>query len=202
MNYYRNLITQKSWSELQKLSKNYRFVLIGGWAVWVYAQKLKSKDIDIIVEFSELERLKNEYQIVKNPRLKKYEALLSELQIDIYVPHWSILGIPPDQIIRSAAIREGFRVPTSEILLITKQAAYHERAGSAKGRKDLVDIFSLLCLSDFNWKNYLELADKSGGGYKQRLENLIKNQVDLPELDLNRHQMAKKKNFWLSQLSE
>lgn len=201
MNYYRDLITQKSWSELQKLSKNYRFVLIGGWAVWVYTKKLKSKDIDIVVEFFELERLKNEYQIVKNLRLKKYEAVLSELQIDIYVPHWSALGLPVDTIIGSSVIHEGFCVPPSEILLITKQKAYQGRAGSAKGRKDLIDIFSLLCLPEFNWKKYIEIADKSGIEYKQQLEKLIKTQTDLPELNLNRHQIAKKKKFWLTQLS-
>ncbi len=201
MNYYRELITQKSWNELQKLAKNHHFILIGGWAVWVYTKKLKSKDIDIIVEFSELEGLKNEYQIVKNDRLRKYEAITSELQIDIYVPHWSVLGPPVEIIIESSVVVEGFRVPTSEVLLITKQVAYQERAGSAKGRKDLIDIFSLLCLPDFNWQNYIEIANKTDGRYRQQLEKLVKSQIDLPELNLNRHLLSKKKKFWLSQLT-
>ena len=56
MNYYHNLVTQKSWTELTLLKRRLNFVLIGGWAVYLYTQTLKSKDIDIIVDFTELSR--------------------------------------------------------------------------------------------------------------------------------------------------
>lgn len=46
---------------------------------------------------------------------------------------------------------EGFRVPPPEILLRLKLATHHNRSGSAKGRKDLIDIVSLLLLPYFNW---------------------------------------------------
>ena len=71
MNYYRNHVTQTSWKQLQNLAQNYLFILIGGWAVWLYTNQLKSKDIDIIVEFDQLEKLKVNFPLSKNDRLKK-----------------------------------------------------------------------------------------------------------------------------------
>ena len=50
MQYYHDIITEKSFEFLQELKKKFNFVLIGGWAVFLYARTLKSKDIDIIVD--------------------------------------------------------------------------------------------------------------------------------------------------------
>ena len=54
MEYYHDLVTQKSWEELQQLRKIIDFVLIGGWATYLYTKTLKSKDIDIIKTLSTL----------------------------------------------------------------------------------------------------------------------------------------------------
>jgi len=35
------------------------FVLIGGWAVWLYTSSVKSKDIDIYVNFINFEEYRN-----------------------------------------------------------------------------------------------------------------------------------------------
>ena len=51
MEYWNELITQKSWDVLQKLKK-INFVLIGGWASYLWTSSHKSKDIDIIVDFN------------------------------------------------------------------------------------------------------------------------------------------------------
>ena len=73
MEYYHSLITQKSFDFLQKLRREFEFILIGGWAVFLYSHSLKSKDIDIIVDYSQLAKLKEIYNVAKNDRLKKYE---------------------------------------------------------------------------------------------------------------------------------
>jgi hypothetical protein len=39
----------------------------------LHSKALKSKDIDIIVGYDELEKLKNDFSVFKNGRLKKYE---------------------------------------------------------------------------------------------------------------------------------
>ena len=94
MAYYHDLVTERSWEELQTLRKKLDFVLIGGWAAYLYTKTLKSKDIDLLCDFSELPKLAQHYPLTKNERLKKYEAVKGEVQMDIYLPHYSELGIP------------------------------------------------------------------------------------------------------------
>jgi len=46
--FYQKIITEKSWEALTVFKKQFDFILIGGWAVYLYTHALKSKDIDII----------------------------------------------------------------------------------------------------------------------------------------------------------
>lgn len=94
--FYQNTVSHKSWQLLTQLKKKFDFILIGGWAVYLYTQGLKSKDIDIIVDFSELSKLKQAYNIIKNERLQKYEIKTEGIDIDIYLPHYSALGLPTE----------------------------------------------------------------------------------------------------------
>lgn len=185
MNYYRDQVTQKSWQVLTSLSKRYPFVLIGGWAVWLYTKQLKSKDIDIVVGLNQLGKLGEDYELVKNERLKKYEIRQEEIQIDVYTPYYSKLGVPAEEILDSAVSLEGFRVPTPETLLSLKLVAYQGRKGSDKGRKDLVDMVSLLCLPNLKWANI-----------PQEVINLANSQTKISELSLNSHQYSKCKKLW------
>lgn len=205
MNYYRDVTTDQSWNMLKNLSKTVDFILIGGWAVWIYTKQLKSKDIDIIVSFEELDKLKLRFPVTKNDRLHKYEIIQGPIQIDIYVPFWSDLGFPVDLMSTFSHVHDGFTVPPAEILLITKQNAYLARRGSAKGRKDLVDIVSLSLLPELDFTKYKTMLEKTGKEQQRllmQLRNLISSQIDLPELSLNRHQYAKIKRDILSQLDE
>jgi len=43
---------------LLELNRKYRFVLIGGWAVYLYSKALKSRDIDIVIDFETLAKMK------------------------------------------------------------------------------------------------------------------------------------------------
>ncbi len=63
--FYQNLITEKSYKILQDLKREFDFILIGGWAVFLYTKALKSKDIDLIVEYQELERLRKKFDLIK-----------------------------------------------------------------------------------------------------------------------------------------
>ena len=47
--FWNSLLTEKSWEILQELRKNYDFILIGGWAVYLLTKQKKSKDIDIVI---------------------------------------------------------------------------------------------------------------------------------------------------------
>lgn len=83
MPYYHDLITEQSWQELIQLHQLIPFVLIGGWATYLYTKALKSKDIDIAIDYPALSALKNAYDVQKNDR---------------YLPHYSKLGISVEKI--------------------------------------------------------------------------------------------------------
>lgn len=143
MAYYHDIITQESWEELKTLNKKLKFVLIGGWATYLYTKELKSKDIDILINYEELGKLKESYAVIKNDRLKKYEARKEEIQIDIYLSHYSEIGIPVDVLINSSISLEGFKVLRKKYLICLKIYVYNIRANTPKGEKDFLDILSL-----------------------------------------------------------
>jgi len=194
MEYYQQLITEKSFQILQTLKKDSHFILIGGWAVFFYTRALKSKDIDIIIDFAELESLRQKYEIFKNDRLKKYEIKLETTDIDIYLPFYSRLGLPAEIIAEHTLSLEGFIVPKIEILLILKQVAYNGRLGTPKGEKDKIDIFSLLNLKIINWKFYQKLlAENNLPEPQQDLLSLLAQTTEVKEINLNQNQTAKLK---------
>lgn len=194
MEYYKDLITEKSFKILQDLRRKYKFVLIGGWAVFLCTHSLKSKDIDVVIDYDELEELRQNFTFVKNDRLKKYEIIIDEIDIDLYVPFYSNLGIPVEEISKYTQELEGFSVPRPEILLVLKQKAYFERAGSPKGEKDKIDIISLLKNIDIDFAFYKKVLGKYHlEGYLDGLKNLLQTIIEIPELGLNQFQYFKLK---------
>lgn len=202
MEYYHNLVTERSWQLLKNLQRKYKFILIGGWAVFVWTKAMKSKDIDIVVDYTELEKFRQDFEIYKNERLKKYEIKKEEVDIDIYTYHYSNPGLPAEEISSYTVSHEGFRVPIPEILLILKQAAYQERKGRPKGEKDKVDILCLLGMEDFEFEKFKSLLLKFG---KEELVDEVKNLLgqitEVKELDLNQYQISKLKKRILAELS-
>src|SRR3990167_6093279 len=161
MEYYHDNITRQSYSVVQTLNREYNFVLIGGWAVFLYAGTLKSKDIDIIIDYGALTKLKENFDVLKNERLKKYEIKhFSGVDIDIYLPYYSDLGINADEVMKNTLNINSFKVPQLELLFMLKLYAYTARRGSLKGKKDELDIFSLAFLPQFDWKKYQALIIK------------------------------------------
>lgn len=199
MNFYHNLITKKSWDLLEDLAKEYEFILIGGWAVFLYTKALKSKDIDLVLEYPELEKLKNEFEITKNERLKKYQARKEEIEIDIYLPFYSNPGLPAEDLKKFQTIVGGFKVVEKEVLAILKQKALKERENSVKGRKDLADLLSLFSLKDFDWEKYKKIIGQYGMvEYLDLVKRVIQRTSKFEELNLNVYQMAKLKKRILS----
>ncbi len=199
--FYQEIITQKSWKILQSLKKQVDFVLIGGWAVYLYTKVLKSKDIDIIVDFSQLEELKKLGNFYKNERLKKYEVKREEIDIDIYTPFYSTVGLAVEEIQKYQDTKEGFSVLKQEALLISKLAAYESRKMTVKGQKDRLDSISLLLLPDFDFNLYKKLVKK----YRMEeqikiIEGLFRSTSEVPELNLNKHFFAKKRREILEKI--
>lgn len=201
MNYYHESITQKSWEELVRLKKLIDFVLIGGWAVYFYSQALKSKDIDIVVNYDQLPTLGKNYHLTKNERLCKYEAVKEEIQIDIYLPHFSRLGIPAEDILLNVSSVEGFTLVNIDLLFALKLFTLNERGRSPKGRKDFLDLLSLFisgrcdffAIKDSIKKFQLE---RSCGFFKI----LLNENIQAAELNINKHHFSKIKKEMLNQL--
>ena len=192
--YYHDLVTDKSWKTLQELKSQVGFVLIGGWAIYLYTKALKSKDIDIIVNFDQLDRLRSQFEVVKNERLKKYEARREEVQIDVYLPHFSEIGVPIEEVVKRVVSRETFVVPVPEALLILKQFILGQRGLSAKGQKDRLDILSILLSVEVNFREYRKLTQAWGlTSFPSELAELVSTTVRIPELSVDEYQWSKVK---------
>ena len=198
--YWNSLLTEKSWNLLQELKKSHKFVLIGGWAVYLWTKQQKSKDIDIAVDIKELQKLKSE-RLGKNDNLKKYEIKNGEIDIDIYVSYYSELTIPVSEILKESAKVEGFDVVRSEVLLILKQGAEKNREHSMKGEKDRIDIVSLLFFTQFNFKRYNEILKKYNlEGYIDRLSMIVRGFFDYDIFGLTPRELKIKKKEIIDKL--
>ena len=174
MEYWHELQTKKSLEILLSLKGKFKFTLIGGWGVYLWTHSQKSKDIDIIIDFETLALLKQEHEVRKNERLKKYEIKIDEIDVDVYVGYYSSLVIPVEHV-KNTKI-EGFDVATPEYLLVLKQGAEIERGESEKGEKDRIDIMSMLLKCDIDVKEYFLIlkTEKKTEIYK-RLISIVKN---------------------------
>lgn len=201
MQFYNDTITQKSFVYLQELNKKYNFILIGGWAVYLYSKSIKSKDLDIIVDYGVLAEIKKTNEIFKNDRLRKYEINEGNFDVDIYVPYYSELGIEIEEIRKNLFSKEGFTVPALEMLLLMKLFAWHNRRGSSKGQKDELDILSLASLLEFDWKKYAKFVKKFNfSKYNEEFMNLLKSVRGIKELGINEQKMAKIRKKILAEL--
>lgn len=201
MQYFHDLVTQKSFELLKQLQRQFDFVLIGGWAVYLLTQNLKSKDIDLVVDYPELERMRKIYDLTKNDRLKKYEIKQDEIDIDIYVYHYSNPGLPAAEVAKFSIPTEGFKIPRPEVLLILKLRAFRARRGSPKGEKDKIDILSLLGLENFNLDFYKDALLQYGlTDYLSSLKQLVAQTQDVKELGLDRHKFSRFKKKILKML--
>lgn len=203
MEFWNSLLTERSWKILQDLSqKPFRFILIGGWAAYLWTKAHKSKDIDIIIpHFNDLEYLKNNYQLKKNDALKKYEIQFEEIDVDIYVPYYSRLALPIEEMVNYTSRIESLNVIQPEALLILKQGAEEEREHSTKGLKDRVDIMTLLCLAKIDFKKYRDLVQKQQlERFISRLRQIIVSFTEIKYLGLNPRQFKLKKEELLLKL--
>lgn len=205
MEFWSSLLTEKSWNLLKKLSKkDFKFIVIGGWAAYLWTKLHKSKDIDIIVpDFRGMGYLKKNYDLRKNDSLKKYEIKFEEIDAGIYVPYYSRLALPIEEIKSHITKIENMQVVSPEVLLILKQGAELDREDSVKGSKDRIDIMALLIFSEIDLKKYSFLLEKHGlKHYLGRLFSIINNFDGIKYLDLNLREFKLKKRELLRKMGK
>lgn len=204
MEFWSDTLTQKSWDVLLRMKKaEFSFVLIGGWAAYLWTKKHKSKDIDIVLEnLKDLDILKNNYDLRKNDNLKKYEIKIEEIDIDIYVPFYSRLAMAVEDISKHSTLVQGIKVVIPEVLLLLKQGAELDRKDSVKGLKDRIDIMTLLCNCDIDFRKYRELLEKYGKKpFLDRLKGIVNGFKEIRYLDLNPREYKLKKKWILDALN-
>jgi hypothetical protein len=135
--------------------------------------------------------------------LKKYEIKSGNFDVDIYVPHYSVFPIPPEEMLKHITIIENIKVVSPEILLITKQEAEKDREHSVKGTKDRIDILSILLSVGVNFSLYHELLRKFGKEeFLGRLMKIISSFSELKYLGLNPREYKLKKKELLKKIGE
>jgi hypothetical protein len=202
MPYYHDLITEQSWQELTKLRQLIPFVLIGGWATYLYTKALKSKDIDIAIDYPALSALKDAYDVHKNDRLHKYEAVKGPVAIDIYLPHYSKLGIPAEEILKQSRLVDGFSVVDPNLLFALKMITLSERGRSPKGRKDFLDVLALARAGICDMHGVANvLSQHHQYAAQPSLQTFLNETTHVPELDLTTHQYAKLKKTLLKDIA-
>ena len=203
--FWNSLLTEKSWNLLKGISKEpFKFIVIGGWAAYLWTKLHKSKDIDIVLmDLKDLEYLKLKYNLKKNDNLKKYEIVFDDIDLGIYVPYFSELAIPVEDIKNYITKVDGFNVVKPEVLLILKQGAELQRNESVKGEKDRIDIITILFFSDVNFKEYFSLLEKYNlKKFGVRLRSIINNFKEYTYLNLNPRELKLKKKEILDMLKK
>ncbi|MBI4174249.1 MAG: hypothetical protein HY517_01280 [Candidatus Aenigmarchaeota archaeon] len=192
--FWHDMQTEKSWKILQNIKGKFPFVLIGGWAVYLWTRSQKSKDVDIIVDVRTLAELKKRYDLRKNDIMRKYEIKIDGIDIDIYVKHYSKLLMEGE-----TAKIEGFTVAKPEWLLALKQTAEISRSESEKGAKDRIDIMGMLLKCDIDFKKYATLADRKT---VSRLISIVKTFNEPHYFGLNPRQMKVAKQAMLKKIEK
>jgi hypothetical protein len=157
----------------------------------------------VLRDFRDLSFLKENYDLRKNDSLKKYEIKIDEIDVDIYVPYYSRLGIPAEDMKTYATKVQGITAAIPEALLILKQGAELARKDSVKGLKDRIDIMSLLCFQNLDFKKYRELLEKyKNKAFSGRLKEIVKGFTEAKYLDFNPRELKLKKKALLEKMKQ
>jgi hypothetical protein len=187
--FWNSEITDASFRKLQELNGEFDFVLIGGWAVYLYTKLQKSRDIDIVVDYPALRKIEGSYRLEKNGRLSKYEIKLDSFDVDIYLPGYSKLALPAKSLLGDYVTKvERFRVPSAEALMLLKIGAAEQRLASVKGDKDAIDMVGLLFYSGIDIQRMVRIAkDNSVEGSVRFIFKVLEGfrQENLDYLNLN-----------------
>ena len=196
---WRDETVEKSWQVLNELRNLADFVLIGGWAVYLWTKKLKSRDIDLCINQENFYKLQQELQqrnhaFKRNIRLMKFEAIIDTVEVDIYTPFISKLIVPCLDIFKNKLYSsiELFKVAQPEALLLLKAQATQQRWHSEKGVKDRIDIISLVKFADIKKDTLTRMLKK----YDQNntLRNVIKQTISQSRTEYKHLNLAYEKD--------
>ena len=159
-------------------------VILGGWAVYLYARGQRSTDVDIYVDLGGLGQLQREFgpALTKNNNLRQYELIIDRVEVDVFVEHLSNSGVAIEELVEPSKLMMRFRVINPEGLLVLKLCAWIDRQGRTKGDKDEADVLSLLAATPMDWTRYRAIIAKAHGTYLALLPGAIARLVSSAEV--------------------
>lgn len=157
--YYNYLETDKSRDMLSRITGKVDFVLIGGWAVNLYVDIQRSKDIDIAISPEQLEYFRK-YGVHDYGISVKY-SVINDVSIDLFINGISDkeLTIPINEIFKHSVIMRGMKVVDKNMLLLLKLCGYF-REDTIKLDKDIIDVVSLLFYAGLDINQIRDYIDK------------------------------------------
>ena len=158
--YYNDLETDSSQKVLNALAASGTdFVLIGGWAVNRYVKQQRSKDVDVAVDPTVLQRFKDRYGIGKYG-IDVFYSIVDGVYVDLFVQGISDreLTVPIGEIVKNCKRIEGVKVVDRNMLLLLKLSGYF-REDRIKHDKDIVDAVSLIFYADIDMQAVKRYVD-------------------------------------------
>ena len=130
-------------------------VFIGGVAIYLHtvnnprhAQKVESShDSDFMISLSDFSALRDQVEVIYNSRLGKHQAIIGNVEFDVYVERRNNLIVPYDEAFAYSSAYGPLRVACLEHLFVLKLEAYSDRRGSSKGDKDERDLVRIASIS-------------------------------------------------------
>ena len=127
-------------------------ILIGGWASWARTGGAMSHDIDLIIDYPELDQLRAHVSDLSPSRHLaggvKWRGSWDAIHLDLYLPHQSRLGthlrLQVEQLTRDTDLINGRRLLSLGAHIATKWAALLDRPDSQRGDKDRAELIKLL----------------------------------------------------------
>lgn len=171
--YWNRESTNASLRLLRSMPKELDFVLIGGWAVYMYIGAQKSQDIDIVIGYDHINYFRqfgiNEYRGGK-VRYSNVNGVIVDLFIEDYID----TDMPfPSAIIGDNYVKiENIKVVDKNLLLLLKLWGYFS-ADEIKHRKDIIDVVSLLFYGGIDLRNVKEYADRFRIGKRKSSDAML-----------------------------
>jgi hypothetical protein len=110
----------------------------------------------------QFELQQRKFALKRNARLKKFEAVVGDVEVDIYTPFMCNLVVPCSEVFseRLYSVIEEYKVAIPEVLILLKAQAAQQRWNSEKGIKDRTDIISILSFVDLKVDLLRKLLEK------------------------------------------
>jgi hypothetical protein len=130
-------------------------IFIGGVAVYLHAVNHAdtrvlaeaTHDADLYISLADMADLRDDEQVTSNRRLSKSQFIKDGWEFDVYTERLAELIVPFDRVSAESIEYGGLRVASLAHLLVLKAEAACDRAGSAKGEKDIRDLFRIAAVA-------------------------------------------------------